>query len=149
MEKRVRQVVDIAVAIVNLPVTIATAALNKATGATVRFDKHYTVVCDGGWLSNKGMSSIFTTGNTFNVKSGNEHKLHESDALFEHEWRHSVQWAIVGPIKFTILYALNYFGSERIAGSQVWNVFEWTANFQDGGYTNCATLGKHVEDPLR
>ena len=38
--------------------------INAATGANVRFDRHLTVVCEGGWLSERGWSSAFTTGNT-------------------------------------------------------------------------------------
>ena len=141
MRTRLRSDVDSAVASANAPITVASALLNLATGAKVRFDKHHTVVCEGGWLSNRGLSNVFTTGNTFNVKSGYEDKFRGNDALLEHEWRHSVQWALLGPVRFLPLYAISYFGSQRVNGTQCWNVFEWTAGFEDGGYLDCAGFG--------
>lgn len=142
MRERLRAYVDGAVAAANAPITVASALLNLATGAHIRFDRHHTVVCEGGWLSNRGLSNVFTTGNTFNVKSGYEDKFRLNDAVFEHEWRHSVQWALLGPLRFVPLYAISYFGSQRINGTQSWNVFEWTAGFADGGYHDCAGLGR-------
>ncbi len=133
---------DLAVAVVNSAITAATAALNAATGGKIRFDRHLTVVCEGGWLSNRGLSNVFTTGNTINVKAGYEEQFRSNTALLEHEWRHSVQWALLGPVRFTALYAASYFGSQRVSGSQAWNVFEWTAGFADGGYRECESLGK-------
>lgn len=133
---------DLAVAIVNAPITLVTAAVNAATGAKLRVDRHLTVVCEGGWLSEQGLSTAFTTGNTINIKAASAEKLRSDPALLEHEWRHSVQWAVLGPVKFLALYAASYFGSERISGSQCWNVFEWTAGFADGGYDDCVTLGQ-------
>lgn len=133
---------DLFVAIRNAPITFLTALVNKVTGATVRFDRHYTIVCEGGWLSERGLSSAYTTGNTINVKRSAARRLREDDKLLEHEWRHSVQWATLGPVAFVPLYVLSYFGSERIASCQAWNVFEWTAGFADGGYDDCAGLGK-------
>lgn len=121
-------------AVLNAPVTAITALVGAATGATVRTDRHYTVVCEGGWLSDRGLSSAFTTGNTINVKASAAKRLREDDRLLEHEWRHSVQWAFLGPIRFLPLYALNYFGSQAVCGDQRLNVFEWTAGFGDGGY---------------
>lgn len=149
MRTRTQAVIDLGVAVVNAPITAASALLNVATGGTVRFDRRYTVVCEGGWLSNRGLSNVFTTGNTFNVKSGYEDKFRANDAVFEHEWRHSVQWALLGPVRFLPLYAISYFGSQRINGTQCWNVFEWTAGFEDGGYHNCAGLGRMAEPDLR
>lgn len=137
------RVLDITVATVNAFVTAVTAAVNIATGATVRFERHHTVICEGGWLSNRGLSNVYTTGNTINVKAGYEDKFRGNDALLEHEWRHSVQWALLGPVKFVALYALSYFGSQAIKGCQCWNVFEWSAGFADGGY-DCAGLGTRL-----
>ena len=102
------------------------------------------MVCEGGWLSDRGLSSVFTTGNTINVKRTAAERLRASDALLEHEWRHSVQWALLSPGLFLPLYALSYFGSQRVSGTQAWNVFEWTAGFADGGYVDCAGLGRNV-----
>jgi hypothetical protein len=128
---------DLALAVVNAPITAITCAANALTGATVRFDRHLTVVCEGGWLSDRGWSSAFTTGNTINVKRESAERLRNDPALLEHEWRHSVQWAALGPIAFVALYAANYFISNAIAGSQRWNAFEWSAGFADGGYADC------------
>jgi hypothetical protein len=125
---------DLVLAALNAPVTAVTAAVNVATGATVRLDRHLTVVCEGGWLSDQGWSHAFTTGNTVNVKRDFADQLRGDQALLEHEWRHSVQWAALGPIAFISLYAANYFVSNAISGSQRWNVFEWSAGFADGGY---------------
>jgi hypothetical protein len=100
------------------------------------------VICEGGWLSNRGLSNVFTTGNTINVKAGYEEKFRGNAVLLEHEWRHSVQWALLGPIRFTALYVASYLGSQRVSGSQAWNVFEWSAGFADGGYHDCEGLGK-------
>jgi hypothetical protein len=132
---------DLGVAIANVFVTAITAAVNAATGATLRFDRHLTVVCEGGWLSERGWSSAFTTGNTINVKADAAERLRNDPALLEHEWRHSVQWAALGPVGFLALYTANYFASQAISGCQCWNVFEWQAGFADGGY-DCAGLGK-------
>lgn len=132
---------DVAVAVVNAPLTALTALVGAATGATVRRDKHLTVVCEGGWLSDRGLSSAFTTGNTINVKRNAAERLRDDEKLFEHEWRHSVQWALLGPV-FLPLYAVSYFGSQWLTGTQCWNVFEWTAGFADGGYDNCVSLGR-------
>lgn len=126
--------IDLAVAIINTPITVITALVNAATGATVRTDKHLTVVCEGGWLSDRGLSSAYTTGNTINVKRSAAQRLREDEKLLEHEWRHSVQWAVVGPVRFLALYALSYFGSQALTGDQRLNVFEWQAGFADGGY---------------
>jgi hypothetical protein len=134
--------VDVVVAVVNAFVTAVTAAANAATGGKVRFDRHLTVICEGGWLSDRGLSNVYTTGNTINVKSGYEEHFRDNAALLEHEWRHSVQWALLGPVKFLALYVPSYFGSQQISGSQCWNVFEWTAGFEDGGYHDCAGFGK-------
>jgi len=128
---------DLAIALVNAPVTAITAAVNALTGATVRVDRHFTVVCEGGWLSERGWSSAFTTGNTINVKHAAAARLRADAKLLEHEWRHSVQWAALGPVAFLGLYTANYFASNAIAGSQCWNVFEWSAGFADGGYDDC------------
>jgi hypothetical protein len=135
---------DVVVALANAFVTAATAAVNAATGATVRVDRHLTVVCEGGWLSDRGLSHAFTTGNTINVKRDFADRLRHDEKLLEHEWRHSVQWALFGPVRFTALYAVSYFGSQWISGSQCWNVFEWSAGFADGGYDDCAGLGRRV-----
>jgi hypothetical protein len=135
---------DLAVAVVNAPITAITAAVNFATGAKLRRDRHLTIVCEGGWLSDRGLSSAFTTGNTINVKAVAAEKLRDSEALLEHEWRHSVQWALLGPVRFLPLYAISYFGSQWATGTQCWNVFEWTAGFADGGYDDCAGLGKRA-----
>lgn len=134
--------VDVGVAIVNAPVTVVTAAANALTGSTVRLDRHLTVVCEGGWLSERGWSSAFTTGNTVNVKSAAAARLRDDPALLEHEWRHSVQWALLGPVRFLALYVANYYASLAVSDSQCWNVFEWSAGFADGGYTDCAGLGR-------
>jgi hypothetical protein len=133
---------DVTVAMVNAWITAVTAAANAATGAHVRMDRHLTVVCEGGWLSERGLSSAFTTGNTINVKASAAERLRDDPDLLDHEWRHSVQWAVLGPVKFLVLYIASYFGSDRISGSQCWNVFEWTAGFADGGYGDCVTLGQ-------
>lgn len=125
---------DLAVAVVNAPVTALTALVGAATGATVRTDRHHTVICEGGWLSDRGLSSAFTTGNTINVKRSAAERLRTDANLLEHEWRHSVQWAVVGPIRFLALYTLSYFGSQALKGDQRLNVFEWQAGFADGGY---------------
>ena len=129
---------DLALALVNAPVTAITAATNALTGGTVRLDRHLTVVCEGGWLSDRGWSHTFTTGNTINVKRDFADRLRNDPKLLEHEWRHSVQWALLGPVAFIALYAANYFASRAIDGSQCWNVFEWSAGFADGGYDDCA-----------
>jgi hypothetical protein len=134
---------DLVVAVLNAFVTAVTAAVNVATGGKARFDRHLTVVCEGGWLSDRGLSNVYTTGNTINVKSGYEEQFRAKPALLEHEWRHSVQWAVFGPVRFLPLYALSYFGSQRLAGCQCWNVFEWTADFADGGY-DCPGFGKRA-----
>jgi hypothetical protein len=134
---------DVAVALANSLVTVASAAVNVATGATVRFDRHYTVICEGGWLSERGLSNVYTTGNTINVKAAYADTFRGNERVLEHEWRHSVQWALIGPARFIPLYALSYFGSQWIAGCQCWNVFEWTAGFADGGY-DCAGFGKRA-----
>ena len=133
---------DFVVAAANAPVTAITAATNALTGGRVRCDRHYTVVCEGGWLSERGWSSAFTTGNTINVKVSAAPRLRDDAALLDHEWRHSVQWAAFGPLRFLTLYAANYFASEAVSQSQCWNVFEWSAGFADGGYTDCAALGR-------
>ncbi len=138
-------VVDLVVAVANGFVTVVTAAANLATGAKVRRDRHLTIICEGGWLSDRGLSNVFTTGNAINVKTGYEDTFREKPALLEHEWRHSVQWAMLGPVRFIPLYALSYFASRRISGTQAWNVFEWTAGFSDGGYDDCAGFGKRKE----
>lgn len=130
------------IAVVNAPVTAAAALVGAATGAHVRRDRHCTVVCEGGWLSDRGLSSAFTTGNAINVKARAAQRLRDDPNLFEHEWRHSVQWAVVGPVRFVALYALSYFGSHALTGTQCWNVFEWSAGFADGGYHDCAGLGR-------
>lgn len=139
---RSRNAFDLAVAVVNAPITLASVAVGVATGASVRLDRHFTVVCEGGWLSDVGLSSAFTSGNAVNVKRSAAERLRSSDALLEHEWRHAVQWAALGPLPFVALYALSYFGSQRFSGTQAWNVFEWTAGFADGGYSDCAGLGR-------
>jgi hypothetical protein len=139
--------IDLAVAIVNAPITALTALVGAATGATVRRDRHLTVVCEGGWLSDRGLSSAFTTGNTINVKAAAAARLRDDAKLLEHEWRHSVQWAVVGPVRFLALYAVSYFGSQALTGTQCWNVFEWTAGFADGGYDDCLGLGRRVDTP--
>src|SRR5438045_910086 len=113
---------DLVVAVVNAPVTAVTAAANALTGATVRLDRHLTVICEGGWLSERGWSRAFTTGNTVNVKRDFADRLRTDSKLLEHEWRHSVQWAAFGPVAFLVLYTANYFASNAIAGSQCWNV---------------------------
>ena len=128
---------DIAIALVNAPVTAITAATNALTGATVRLDRHLTVVCEGGWLSERGWSHAYTTGNTVNVKRDFAERLRVDDKVLEHEWRHSVQWAALGPVAFLALYTANYFASRALVGSQCWNVFEWSAGFADGGYDDC------------
>lgn len=132
---------DLAIAVLNAPVTVVTAAANALTGATVRFDRHLTVVCEGGWLSDRGWSNAYTTGNAINVKRDFAEQLRTDPALLEHEWRHSVQWAALGPIAFLALYTANYFASRAIAGTQCWNVFEWSAGFADGGYHDCVRSG--------
>lgn len=53
--------------------------------------------------------------------------------VLEHEWRHSRQWAVMGP-SFLPLYGANYGLSELLSGGQCWNVFEWEAGFEDGHY---------------
>lgn len=126
--------IDLAVAIVNAPITAITALVGAATGAKVRTDRHHTVICEGGWLSDRGLSSAFTTGNTINVKASAAERLRCDEKLLEHEWRHSVQWAVVGPVRFLLLYAVSYFGSQAVCGNQRLNVFEWSAGFADGGY---------------
>ena len=133
--------VDLLVAVLNAPITALAALLNRATGATIRYDRHHTVICEGGWLSERGLSHVYTTGNTINVKADYADQFRDNDRVLEHEWRHSVQWALVGPLRFTALYALSYFGSQWIAGCQCWNVFEWSAGFEDGGY-DCAGFGR-------
>jgi hypothetical protein len=105
-------------------------------------DRHLTVVCEGGWLSERGWSSAFTTGNTVNVKRDAAERLRNDPALLDHEWKHSVQWAALGPMRFLALYTANYFASQAIVGCQCWNLFEWQAGFADGGY-DCAGLGRH------
>ena len=138
----IRAARDLALALVNAPVTAITAATNALTGATVRLDRHYTVICEGGWLSERGWSSAFTTGNTINVKRDAADRLRADPLLLEHEWRHSVQWAALGPVAFLALYVGNYYLSRALAdGSQCWNVFEWSAGFDDGGYP-CDGLGR-------
>ena len=92
------------------------------------------MICEGGWLSDRGLSSAVTTGNTINVKAAAAERLRHDANLLEHEWRHSVQWAVVGPVRFLALYAVSYFGSQAICGDQRLNVFEWSAGFEDGGY---------------
>lgn len=136
------ELVDAVVAAVNAPLTAASVAIGRATGARVRRDRHRTFVCEGGWLSDLGLSHAFTTGNCINVKADFADRLRTDDRLLEHEWRHSVQWALFGPVRFTALYALSYFGSRAVAGNQCWNVFEWSAGFADGGYDDCAGLGR-------
>jgi hypothetical protein len=138
------RLVDVAVAAVNAPVTAVTAAANALTGARVRMDRHLTVVCEGGWLSERGWSSAFTTGNTINVKAAEAERLRDDPKLLEHEWRHSVQWAVFGPVRFLGLYVANYYASQAVSDSQCWNVFEWSAGFADGGYSDCAALGRRV-----
>lgn len=135
---------DLGVAIANGPVTLVTAMANAVTGGQLRVDRHLTVVCEGGWLSDRGWSNAFTTGNTINLKSGFADTLRSSPDLLEHEWRHSVQWAALGPVRFLALYAASYFVSDQTSGSQCWNVFEWTAGFADGGYDDCIALGRRV-----
>jgi len=55
--------------------------------------------------------------------------------LLAHEQAHSWQWAVAtgsgGPAVFPILYFGNYL---LVGGNQCLNVFEATANFDDGGY---------------
>ncbi|HVV37925.1 MAG TPA: hypothetical protein VHC63_15050 [Acidimicrobiales bacterium] len=124
---------DVVVAVANAPVTVLAAAVNAATGARVRLDRHLTVVCEGGLLSDLGLSSAFTTGNTVNVKRSAVEYFNTYPEILDHEWRHSLQWAALG-LAFLPLYAVNYALSARLTGGQCWNVFEWHAGFADGHY---------------
>jgi hypothetical protein len=137
---RAIRLLDLAIAGTNVLLTAAVVAVNAATGATIRFDRHCTVICEGGVLSELGLSHVYATGNSINVKADYADTFRADPRLLEHEWHHSVQWALLGPVTFTALYAISYFGSQRIAGCQCWNVFEWSAGFADGGY-DCVGFG--------
>src|SRR5207253_9149182 len=97
------------------------------------FDRHYTVICEGGLLSDLGLSSAFTTGNTVNVKTSAVESFNECPEVLEHEWKHSRQWAVMG-LWFLPVYVANYGLSQTLSGGQGWNVFEWEAGFADGHY---------------
>lgn len=137
-ESFVEKAVDVVVAVRNAPVTAVTTTANVVTGGDCRLDKHLTVVCEGGALSDLG-DTAFTTGNTVNVSTGYVPFFNSHPEVLEHEWRHSRQWAVLGPA-FLPLYGLNYGLSELFTGEQCWNVFEWEAGFDDGHYP-CSGFG--------
>lgn len=83
--------------------------------------------------------TAFTTGNTVNLSTGYVSFFNSHPEVLEHEWRHSRQWAVLGPA-FLPLYGLNYGLSELFTGEQCWNVFEWEAGFDDGHYP-CSGFG--------
>jgi len=136
----VEKAVDVVVAVKNAPVTAVTTAANVVTGGDCRLGHHLTVVCEGGALSDLG-DTAFTTGNTVNVSTGHVSFFNSHPEVLEHEWRHSRQWAVLGP-SFLPLYGANYGLSQLFTGGQCWNVFEWEAGFDDDhypckGFGNC------------
>ena len=124
---------DVAIAVKNAPVTAVTAGVNTVTGGDCGWDKHLAVVCEGGVISDRA-GGAFTTGNTINVSTGFEDYFCSHPVFSKHEWHHSRQWAIFGPVGFPVLYGANYALSQAFTGGQCGNVFEWDAGFHAGGY---------------
>jgi RHS repeat-associated protein len=120
---------DVAIATVNAPVTTVTAGANFFTGGDCGWDKHLTVVCEGGVLSDHSFSGAsFTTGNTVNVPTRyQDFWLAHHDELIEHESNHSTQWAFLG-LSFIPLYAI----ANRNGGCD--NIFEQDAGLREGQY---------------
>jgi len=118
---------DVAIAVVNSPLTEVTAGVNFATGGDCGWGKHLMVVCEGGVLSDHG-GTAFTTGNTVNVSTGYQGTWRESyDDLIEHESNHATQWAVFGPV-FLPLYGL----ANRNGACN--NIFEQQAGLREGLY---------------
>lgn len=59
-----------------------------------------------------------------------EEQYDERPRLHEHEWKHSIQWAVLGPVLFPLLYGL----AELAYPSRDRNPFERMAGLVDGGY---------------
>jgi RHS repeat-associated protein len=121
---------DLVIAVKNAPITETTVAINEATGGDCSWDKHLTVACEGGALSD-AWGQVYTTGNTINVPTSQVdfwHSFH--DDLVEHESNHAMQWAMVPDLPL-FYWLANGKGPCN-------NVFEQWAGLAKGQY-HCAS----------
>ncbi len=103
----------------------------ELNGGDCGFRAGLVVVCTGVDTWATGPRPIVTIGNV--VLTENQIL---SDAEFEHETRHADQWAIFGP-SLPGLYGV-FEGASQVTGhDSCWNVFEWWAGFEGGGYRKC------------
>jgi hypothetical protein len=125
---------DVGTAVVNAPATIPTAAVNAWTGGDCDWNEHLSVVCYGGWLSERS-GRTFVTGSTINTQRDKADFAAAYDGkLVEHEVCHTRQWAIFGG-GFTNLFPVLYgFEHLRSRGNPRHNIFERWAGLEEGGY---------------
>lgn len=125
--------IDVTVATANAPLTVATAAVNSATGGDCDRNKSLTVVCHGGAIT-KLSKRVFTTGSTINVPGDmtkQEYRESNDGQLHRHETWHTRQYALLGAGDFI----LGYGAAELLHGvTGCPNFFEWWAGLDDGGY---------------
>ncbi len=127
-----REIIDVVVAVANAPVSLIAAAINYSSGAHLRLKPHLVLVCHGGWLAQFAPTGgAWAMGNVVST-SMTPTQYDARPRMHEHEWRHSVQWAVLGPVLFPVLYGI----AELAYPSRAQNPFERLAGLADGGYVS-------------
>lgn len=136
-KKAAEETKQAAVAVANTPATAAGYGAAKSTGGDCRLEVgDWTVRCYNSSLppgTREGGRSI-TIGNII-ITEQSRSDFESDPSLIHHEYRHSQQWALFGPLLFPLFYGEESLHSMFLTGDPAClNAFEVDAGLEAGGY---------------
>jgi hypothetical protein len=118
---------------VTAPITAPTWVYAEMNGGNCGFDPGLVVGCYdvNDWAVPRGALTV--GGAALYEDEAND----VSDAKRAHEEGHTDQAALFGPLALPYLYLANEAVSQGTGHGPCWNLFEWWAGFEEGGYDKC------------